>query len=296
MQALLRQDEKNDAMEKSAREFSAYMEKVDAKMEDKDDETDEDAAAALKDHIKASTKGADEDEAANKARILKALDRTQVKSTRKRYYFFNQEEAPTSALGRRPFPKEAAKGPWKILEDAKHRQIHFQSGMPYGIQEHMGGLPDEIFLWILEEVSFETNYDLRTEYVKLLSICHMQISRLVTPDRLRQLFANLGATKDIDNLEAAVGFRDEDSNPYTDRDWSRVRSILNLVASTSSYLNPNVLGTGMQILLRFGMDGIALENFGLTQDWRQAAESVARAVPNPAWSTFVSTFLQTHIP
>lgn len=301
MQALLefhRQDEKTRA---SAQRFSAMLEQ-EAEMQrgvavpgdhDMEDEHGQEgrAAAALKEHIleaataTANDEGADEDGAGNKMRVVRALQRAEVGGATKLYYFFEQDEPDPDVVGRK-FPRTKAKGPWAVLDDAQDRGRHFASGFPYDIQKKLGNLPDEIFLWVLDEVCSERRKALQAEYVKLLSICNEQTTRLVTPALLQKLFRQLGATKDIDNLMSPVTLREELRHPYPGRDWSCVESMLDLIGTMSYHLNPPARSTSIRILLRLGMDSLAVENFGFTRRWRQAVDLIARSVPDADWTSF----------
>lgn len=301
MQALLefnRQDAKTRA---SAQRFSAMLEHEAETQRgaagpgdpEQDQHWQEDrAAAALKEHIMevatAAAKdggAADEDGVQNKMRVVRALQRADVRGEGKLYYFFEQDEPDTNVWGRK-FPRAKAKGPWAVLDDVQDRGRHFASGFPYDIQKKLGNLPDEIFLWVLDELCSEKRKALQSEYVKLLSSCGDHTTRLVTPSLLQRVFRQLGATKDVENLMSPVTLREESWQPYPNRDWSCVESILNLVGTLARNLTPAARSTAMQILLRLGMDSLSVENFGLTQRWRQAVDLVARSVPDADWTSF----------
>lgn len=301
IQALLefnRQDEKTRA---SAQRFSAMLEH-EAEMQrgasaagdpGNDRYWQEDrAAVALKEHIleaataAANDEGAaDEDGAQNKMRVVRALQRADVGGERKLYYFFEQDEPDPDVVGRK-FPRTKAKGAWALLDDPQDRGRHFASGFPYDIQKKLGNLPDEIFLWVLDELCSERRKALQSEYVKLLSSCEDHTTRLVTPAVLQRVFRQLGATRDVDNLVGPVTLREETPQPYPNRDWSCVESILNLVGAMARNLTPAARSTAIQILLRLGMDSLAVENFGFTQSWRRAVDLVARSVPDADWTSF----------
>lgn len=299
MQSLLEFARKDEETRASAQRFSAMLEQ-EAEMQrgsavpgEGEEEYGQEgrAAAALKEHIleaataAANDEGADEDGTENKMRVVRALQRAEVGGARKVYYFFEQDEPEADVVGRK-FPRAKAKGPWAVLDDTQDRGRHFASGFPYDIQKKLSNLPDEIFLWILDEVCSERRKALQSEYVKLLSICTDQTTRLVTPALLQKLFRHLGATKDVDNLMGPLTLKEEIRHPYPSRDWSCVESMLDLVGSMSCHLTPAARSTAMLILLRLGMDSLAVENFGFTQRWRQAVDLVARSVPDADWTSF----------
>lgn len=253
------------------------------------------AARQLKERMLASAAvGAAEDDGedgpgAGKMRVLRALERADLSAGRKAYHFFEQAESDdhTLTVGN-VFPTEQAEGVWAILADSQDRVKHFQSGFPFDIQNMFGNMPDEIFLWVLDEVCYERRRDLAMEYVQLLLICNGHVRRLVTPALLSRLFRNLGATADVENLLSHVTLRDEVSDPYRTRNWTCLENFLGLLGGISQHLGSEARTTAMQILLRLGMDSIAVENFGLTQEWRWAVDFVARSVPGSEWTNFVS--------
>lgn len=231
----------------------------------------------------------DEGTGAGKMRVVRALERTDLSAGRKVYYFFEQTESDEhSVSARNPFPADQAKGVWSILAEPQDRAKHFQSGFPFDIQKMFGNMPDELFLWLLDEVCWESRRSLAAEYVQLLLICEDHVRRLVTPTLLTQLFRNLGATQDVRNLASPVTLRDEVGDPYRTRNWTCFEKLLGLLGGISPHLSSETRITTMQILLRLGMDNIAVESFGLTQEWRWAVDFTARSVPSREWANFVS--------
>ncbi|PSR93824.1 hypothetical protein BD289DRAFT_480898 [Coniella lustricola] len=236
----------------------------------------------------AAPAGDDDEEGKSKLRVVRALERADVRAAGSTtYYFFEQTEPKSDCVTvQNTFPKAQAQGVWEILGDTQDRSRHFQSGFPVDVQEMFGNLPDEIFLWILNEVCHEGRGALAIEYVKLLTICNEQVHRLLTPDLIQQLFRTLGATKDVENLTSPATLRDEVGDPYRSRSWTCLENLLGLLGNISTSLTVAAQTTTMQILLRLGMDHLAIENFGLTHEWRRAADCIARSVPRDAWSSF----------
>lgn len=250
------------------------------------------AARKLKERMMESAVAHGEDDekegAAGDMRVARALERADVGASSKAYYFFEKNE-PESALSTgQPFPTADATGVWSILADTQDRASHFQSGLPFDIQQHFKNLPDEIFLWVLDAVCSETRRGLAAEYVKLLRVCESQVGRLVTPDRLQQLFRSLGATRDVQHLSSPISERRQSNDPYPRRNWLCVENFLKLMGEVSTSFSPCTCTTAMQILLRLGMDPVAVENFGLLHEWRWTVDLVARSVPSSDWPSFVS--------
>lgn len=318
MAALLRANETDESARESAQRFAELMEKERAEKEGRataaaaaaaeaekrsvdhgeDEENEYEARRQLKERMAtvAAANATDEDEdedgaGAKMSRIERALDRTGVTGGAKSYYFLGQVEPGAdgrASTAGNAFPSEQAEGAWVILADAQDRTGHLESGFPYDIQKMFGNMPDEIFLWILAEVTCEHRRGLATEYVKLLRICDDQVRRLLSPALLQRLFRDVGATKDIDSLTSSVTLSKEVSDPYRNRSWICLENLLRLVGCISRNLYSETRTAAMQILLRMGMDNIAVENFGLAQEWRWAVDLVARSVPGNEWTNFVS--------
>lgn len=258
------------------------------------EEAEEKAGKELKrrllESVKAEADAAEEDEESRgKMRVLRALERAADAGTgRKTFYFFEQAEPAAKGLVvGNAFPVAEAKGPWKILADKQDRVRHFQSGLPFDIQRMFGNLPDEIFLWVMNALCQERRMDLAAEYAKLLRTCDDHVHRLVTPALLQQLFKNLGATNQACQLSSAVALTDEAKDPYLDRSWPCLEHVLGLLGWVANALESGSRTTAMQILLRLGMDNVAVENFGLAQEWRWTVDLLARSVPARDWTSFV---------
>lgn len=267
---------------------------------EEDDSQDDERKAArrMKERLMASVSAdvaddeEEDDHRTGKMRVLRALERTDLNAGRKAYYFFEQSASDEHALAaRNAFPTKQAKDAWAILADKQDRTRHFQSGFPVDLQAMFGNIPDEVFLWVLDEICYETRRDLSMEYVRLLSICSESVHQLVTPTLLRRLFRNLGATTDVECLLGPVTFMDEASDPYRSRNWTCLENFLGLLGRVAEHLGSETRTTAMQILLRLGMDNIAVENFGLAQEWRWAVYHVARSVPGREWTSFVSILI-----
>lgn len=298
----LRLKELEERSEKEARELereTALNAVVDNGDEDSEgidfgeDKAGRELKKRLLESVKAEADAAEEDEEGRgKLRIMRALERAADASTgKKTFYFFEQAETDTKSLVvGNAFPVAQAKGPWKILADKQDRARHFQSGLPFDIQRMFGNLPDEIFLWILDEICQERRRELAAEYVKLLRICDDQAQRLITPALLQRLFKNLGGSNEACNLSLAVSLTDEVKDPYRDREWTCLENFLGLLGCIAHSLGSSSRTVAMQMLLRLGMDNIAVENFGLAQEWRWTVDLLARSVPGREWNSFVSVF------
>lgn len=307
--ALLEEEKKEKEREQRAlngyadiddEEFDAGGEPMSLSQEAEDESA---AARRLKERMRESAVAAavhgvhDDDEGEggpSGMRVVRALDRADLGGRAKTYYFFEQTEPEANVVGR-TFPTAAAKDVWAILKDTEDRGRHFQSGFLFDLQKMFKNMPDEIFLWVLDEVCSETRRDLAAEYAKLLRLCNSQMERVLTPDRLKQLFRSLGATRDVERLNSHITLRTESGDPYSRRNWLCLENFLKLMGEGAASFNSATRTTAMQILLRLGMDPVAMENFGMLHEWRWTVDLVARSVPSRDWAGFVSAFNRTMV-
>ncbi|KAI8275618.1 hypothetical protein K4K60_008530 [Colletotrichum sp. SAR11_57] len=112
--------------------------------------------------------GVKTEEDADKA--MKAMERTNTSGSKTRWYFFKEVDAQTPL----PFPKKSAKGSWSFLEKAGTRDRHIMSGMPTSLAASIG-LPDQLYLWVLNMVNVEKVGVLREEYCRLAAANKKQV-------------------------------------------------------------------------------------------------------------------------
>lgn len=285
-------------VEKMAEEEAKRQARNEASVEHDDDNADIDEGEALEklqkvaqDTVAAGAANKDEvDQTAMTTQVSRVLVQSSGKNSRPGYLFFD-ESATSEGRGltvENPFPVDKAEGAWAILAEKEDRTRHFQSGLPYEIQGWYQ-MPDELFLWILDEVCYETRRDVAAEYVNLLGLCEEQMRRLVTPAVMQKCFRHLGASKDVEKLASPIKVKKDVGEPYQSRNWTCLEKFLCLLETVAGFLQLDTLITTMQILLRLGMDRIAVENFGLAQEWRWTMDMIARSVPEDEWTNFVST-------
>jgi hypothetical protein len=228
----------------------------------------------------------------NRGRLLQAVKRTEVTARRKEWYFFDpQGQVNSSAIEvRQGFPKAAATGAWAFLGPEKSRAEFFEDGLAYHVQCKTYDLPDEIFLWVLNETPHAKPRKLQDEYLRLLGVCPDQAGRLMDEGVIVQLFRDLGAS------ERALAARSQPSGssgqgaPYPEHEWIRLQAVLRILTETAHGLKVQPLTRAMAILLRLGMDNIVRENQSIATTYQDALCQIALAVPWKAWNSFVRIF------
>jgi hypothetical protein len=220
-------------------------------------------------------------------KVLKAVQRTEATNTVQRWYFFETEPKPPHSK-RQPFPKQSLSSEWKDdLAEPQFRHQTFVSGFAENMITYGKQLPDEILLWILDEICVEELGDLRHAYNGILRVSSEQVRRLVTPEIVRKMLLNLGATGTATTLSEKIRPRPELSNPYSHHHWSRLRSLLGLIRAISK---PLLQETRLQIiilLLRMSVDHLLLERADLLSTMQTALYNLCRYIEPDQWESSV---------
>ncbi|KAG6011502.1 hypothetical protein E4U54_008054 [Claviceps lovelessii] len=218
-------------------------------------------------------------------KVLRAVQRSERSQTQNRYLFFEQTyKPPTSPEVPSTLPKGS---PWNLLTQASaaKREQHLTSGVPQTILRKTGGLPDPLFEWMLDSLCLEHFVVTRQEYCNMIATCPEQIDRLLTADRVRQLFVLLGA-RDLDRSNSELGVTSIDYEPYEDRDWSCLRSFISLLGLVADQLSVPAAMYAAQTLVQLALDKFLLSNIDLLSAFEFAMQKLTAAIPSLSWDTF----------
>ncbi|PNY26694.1 Uncharacterized protein TCAP_03372 [Tolypocladium capitatum] len=219
-------------------------------------------------------------------KVLRAVQRSEPGQSQLRYCFFDAEySVPTS----KPATKEGKKGPWSLLTQGstKVREQHLASGVPQTILRKMNNLPDSLLEWILDELCTQKSVIMRQEYCNMIADCPEQVERLLTPERLQELFIRLGAGEDLKNEGSdLLTLSKLGHEPYQDRDWACLLSFLSLLGSISRQMSVPAVEYAIQTLLRMSMDRFLLCNIDVLVEYEGAIQHLADAIPTTSWDLF----------
>ncbi|VUC32326.1 unnamed protein product [Clonostachys rosea] len=222
----------------------------------------------------------------NAHKILRAVQRAEDSGPKRpRFFFFEAFETPRSA----PKPPRGIKsGPWRLLahEDDQTREQFLASGLPITLALKGKTLPEELFQWVLDDFCCSKSILVREEYCRLLSIHTTHIETLITIERLDQLFYKLGCIE-IPRLKQEVletSMSAEDS--YARRDWSNLRSLLELLSVLSGSLSAPALNHAIQMLLKMSIDKFLICNLDLVVEYGRTIEALLGSLPDASWSSF----------
>ncbi|KAH7316439.1 hypothetical protein B0I35DRAFT_354212 [Stachybotrys elegans] len=218
-------------------------------------------------------------------KVLRAVKRAEGGNSLLWYCFFEPESRTPSPAA---IPKRAAKGPWRLLTEGnvRTREQHLVSGLPHTILAKNGGLPDELFQWILDEICTQGSPIMRQEYCNLIMQCSQQVHELVTPQKLEEALLRLGADDDIRNTTTELVVSRPAQDPYKDRDWSCLESFLGLLGMIAEHLAVVSVTYAAQMLLRMSMDRFLILNTNMLSVYEATIVSLLGAIPQPSWDGF----------
>ena len=220
-------------------------------------------------------------------KVLRAVKRAAPEHFQLRYCFFSTKHVPPPS---RSINKRAVEGSWRLLIHAnlQNREQFLVSGLPQTLLQKTGPLPEELFDWMLDEVCIEKSILMQQEYCHLLSCCPEYIESHVTPERLKDVFFRLGARGDFTTRDAELELIKQTVEPYNNKDWSCLRSVLGLLGQISTQLPPASLAFCLQTLLQLSMDKVLLCTVDLLITYEEAIHQLLDVLPHSSWDTFVS--------
>ncbi|KAF4994417.1 hypothetical protein FGRMN_5836 [Fusarium graminum] len=218
-------------------------------------------------------------------KVLRAVQRSQPGQSQLRYCFFCEDYNSPSP---KAAPKKFSKGPWRLLTQGDHqtREQHLASGVPLTLLQLQGGLPDELFEWILDELCTHKSTLTRQEYCNLLSSCPDSIERIITPQRLEALLYRFGASPELAQRDSKLNVVKPSIEPYGARDWSPLGSFLSLLTAMSPHMSQESIFYTSQTLLRMSMDKFLIYDINILTTYESAIEALLGAIPQSSWDKF----------
>ncbi|KAK0112884.1 hypothetical protein ONS95_014605 [Cadophora gregata] len=205
-------------------------------------------------------------------RVARAIQRTEATVTEQRWYFF-ETGIKQAKPERKRFPVASVPDIWKdVLVDPQMRQQTFAFGFAEDMVSMGHDLPDELFLWILDEVSVESRDPLRSSYLNVMKQSDEQIKRLITVEAISSTFLRLGATPEAQAVEGLKPVN-KLKNPYPRRDWGNLLATIKFFGQVAKLLNEKPRRHLIFVLLKLSLDRIVSENADI-QDAVQ--ETIAR--------------------
>lgn len=222
-------------------------------------------------------------------KVIRAMKRAEPTQSKPQYCFFNRDPAFKATSSKPPaVPKDS---PWRLLtvSNARAREQCLGAGLLSTVLKKTPcGLPDELFLWVLDEICVEKSVLMRQEYSNLIINSPMQIPSLLTSEVMERLFLRLGATEASLDHASIVPISRPGDDPYEGRDWSCVESILVVLGLVADRLTAASARCALSILLQMAMDKVVMGKVEVLIAHQRAVESMIDSLPAAEWSSFVS--------
>lgn len=277
LKALAKDARQDDAITASSMRAQAFSELSDQQEKKITDEASDDVMEGI---VKNNT-------SQDAQKVMRAVKRSEPGQSQLRYCFFSEHYTPPSPSAA---PKEFNKGPWRLLTqgDQKTREQHLASGVPLTLLQLQGGLPDELFEWILDGICVQKSSLVRQEYCNLIANCTDLIEHRITPQRLEELLYRFGASSELRQATSETNLSKPSVEPYEGRDWSPLSSFLSLLAAISPCMSQDSIVYASQALLRMSMDKFLIYDINLLTTYEVTIDSLLEAIDQPSWDTFVS--------
>lgn len=220
-------------------------------------------------------------------RVTRAIKRTEATLSEDRWYFFDTQ-TNLSNDKRQPFPVQSVPQEWKEdLLDPKSRYQTFVSGFAEDLVSYGQALPDEIFLWILDELCREPSSPLRTSYFNVLQDSAGQIERLLTTDLIQKLFKSLGGSPTGISVSEKIHPVQGVVDPYGNHKWDKLCLVVKFLGHASKYLQQSSKVYTISVLLRMSIDRVVFDNIDLFDQVQDAIGRLCWRVPEDAWEACV---------
>ncbi|KAI1002753.1 hypothetical protein K3495_g5450 [Podosphaera aphanis] len=218
--------------------------------------------------------------------VKRAIENVESNLKDEHWYFFDSDTISVTA--RKPFPIASIPGDWRNeMADLQLRDSAFISGFIEDMVMLGRPLPDELFCWLLDEISYQEDQLLRFSYLNVLvQSPEDQIHRLIDPKIMLRLFHNLKAhprgtmlSQKIEIINAIPGY-------YANRDWSKLLSVLNFIERIAGVLHTETRKQAACILLRMSLDSIIIETVDILDSFQKAINSLCKYTLDEGWDDF----------
>lgn len=247
-------------------------------------------AESLRDTLMA-TVGDEEDRRLDK--VVRAVERTEGTAARRGWFFF-RADVGAPGPNRFPFPAKVVRSVYlKKKSVSGPRDLDLRL-LDLSLKLKKMALPDELFLWMLDEICIEESDTRRAEMCRIIRLHPSDtIPNHITANYLEGLFTRLGATDDIrsflgntssKSLET-VGASEEG---FYARDWRNLTAVLETLLAPSRGLGPKSMLYCVQAAMAMAVDPELFHDPEVLLLCRKLVLSVASVFPASEWDDAVS--------
>lgn len=280
MKMLINQAEKDEATEASAQRVNALLSDAAAKSSNVGNKRSSDVNSDL---LQLVVEDADEVQTDD---VFQALKRTEATIAEKRCYFF---DTPSSAtLNIWPIPKNKKSEGWQgNLGNPQVREQTVLSGFARDMVTLGDVLPDELFLWMLDEACFEMRDDLQQAYYNILAASPQQLFHLVQPETITSQFRKIGAIGNAVDMHQEVQLVPVRQSVYEGRNWTSLRAFISFLGRISPNVSLASRSHTLSLLVRICVDRAILENLGLLDTVQRSMELTCASIGSVPWEQCV---------
>jgi hypothetical protein len=227
-----------------------------------------------------------EQEGASLEKVLQAVKRTEATQAEKRCYVFEPYEENSKPT--MPMPEIRALEGWKqSLADPRQREHIVLSDFARDMIILGDVLPDDLFLWILDEMCLESRDDLREAYSRILMASKLQIHKLISPETVINVFRRLGVKELGVDTKQKLKLASLENGPYGDRDWTNMRATIIFISKISDHLSALTCAYVICLLARLCVDTAVLETIGLLSAVQKTMEQASKSLDSRFWENSV---------
>lgn len=226
-------------------------------------------------------------------KVVRAVERTERTASKQGWYFF-RPTVDSEGPNRYPFPAKCLRDICGKEANVKGPQDLDLRLLNLSLKLRRETLPEELFLWMVDEVCVEKSSLRRDELCRILRLYpSSSIAGQITPNYLEGLFLRLGASEDIRSFlgnrsSKAVDTVGVPEEGLYERDWRCLCSVLETLQAISSGLGPDAMLYVMQMVLAMSIDPELFLDPDVLCICRKLLLSVASAFPSSQWGGTVS--------
>jgi hypothetical protein len=223
-------------------------------------------------------------------KVMRAVKRTEATLSDQAWYFFDRNST-SSKPAKSSFPTKSI--PEDLKKDLKNPQVRYQTFVS-GFAEDMVSLgkifPDEILLWMLDEILIEPTDCLRDSYCNVLTESSGQINHLIDHDVLRKIFQSIGATRTAIVITEKIVPIQALTDPYPKKDWTQLHTLIRFLGRIAEFLE--IKSYVLCLLLRMCIDRLVPNNVDLFDLVQDTIVRFCTHVPEDSWDECVSLLLR----
>ncbi|SPO00023.1 uncharacterized protein DNG_02875 [Cephalotrichum gorgonifer] len=245
-----------------------------------------------------------EDEHDNRLdKVVRAVERTESSAMKQGWYFFRPTMDDPVERNRYVFPARAVEdicGEESSVGSPQELSLRL---LNFSLKLRKDTLPDELFLWMMDEVCVEKSALRRDEMCRIMCLHPSSSVRgQITPSYLEGLFMRLGASGDIRTFLGDGNKRLETTGVpregHYQRHWGCLCSVLEVleVLASSRKLEADGMYYCIQTVLAMSVDPELLHDSQVLLRCRKLLLAILSSFPSSQWDTAITVWVYSAFP